>query len=221
MEIIPAIDLRDGKCVRLYQGDYNQQTIFDEEPAAVALRWYSQGAQWLHIVDLDGANAGEPRNMVVVEEIVKESGLLVELGGGIRQENIAEELLHKGVSRIILGTSAIENPGLVEKLCQRFGQAIIVGLDARDGKIATHGWQKDTIVDVLELSREMVEVGVKRFIYTKLVAGVNVPVIVAGGISRLEHLQRLKELGVEGAIIGKALYTGDIDLEEAVINFGG
>jgi len=238
MEIIPAIDLRDGKCVRLYQGDYNQQTIFDEEPAAVALRWYSQGAQWLHVVDLDGANAGEPRNMAVVEEIVKESGLLVELGGGIRQENIAEELLHKGVSRIILGTSAIENPGLVEKLCQRFGQAIIVGLDARDGKIATHGWQKDTIVDVLELSREMVEVGVKRFIYTdikrdgtltepnfgmvsKLVAGVNVPVIVAGGISRLEHLQRLKELGVEGAIIGKALYTGDIDLEEAVINFGG
>jgi phosphoribosylformimino-5-aminoimidazole carboxamide ribotide isomerase len=238
MEIIPAIDLRDGKCVRLYQGDYNQQTVFDEEPAAVALRWYSQGAQWLHVVDLDGANAGEPRNMAVVEEIVKESGLLVELGGGIRQENIAEELLHKGVSRIILGTSAIENPGLVEKLCQRFGQAIIVGLDARDGKIATHGWQKDTIVDVLELSREMVEVGVKRFIYTdikrdgtltepnfdmvsKLVAGVNVPVIVAGGISRLEHLQRLKELGVEGAIIGKALYTGDIDLEEAVINFGG
>jgi phosphoribosylformimino-5-aminoimidazole carboxamide ribotide isomerase len=238
MEIIPAIDLRDGKCVRLYQGDYNQQTIFDEEPAAVALRWYSQGAQWLHIVDLDGANAGEPRNMVVVEEIVKESGLLVELGGGIRQENIAEELLHKGVSRIILGTSAIENPGLVEKLCQRFGQAIIVGLDARDGKIATHGWQKDTIVDVLELGREMVEVGVRRFIYTdikrdgtltepnfdmvsKLVAGVNVPVIVAGGISRLEHLQRLKELGVEGAIIGKALYTGDIDLQEAVINFGG
>jgi len=211
MEIIPAIDLRDGKCVRLYQGDYNQQTIFDEEPAAVALRWYSQGAQWLHVVDLDGANAGEPRNMAVVEEIVKESGLLVELGGGIRQENIAEELLHKGVSRIILGTSAIENPGLVEKLCQRFGQAIIVGLDARDGKIATHGWQKDTIVDVLELSREMVEVGVKRFIYTdikrdgtltepnfdmvsKLVAGVNVSVIVAGGISRLEHLQRLKEL---------------------------
>ncbi len=238
MEIIPAIDLRDGKCVRLYQGDYNQQTIFDEEPAAVALRWYSQGAQWLHIVDLDGANAGEPRNMVVVEEIVKESGLLVELGGGIRQENIAEELLHKGVSRIILGTSAIENPGLVEKLCQRFGQAIIVGLDARDGKIATHGWQKDTIVDVLELGREMVEVGVRRFIYTdikrdgtltepnfdmvsKLVAGVNVPIIVAGGISRLEHLQRLKELGVEGAIIGKALYTGDIDLQEAVINFGG
>ena len=238
MEIIPAIDLRDGKCVRLYQGDYNQQTIFDEEPAAVALRWYSQGAQWLHIVDLDGANAGEPRNMVVVEEIVKESGLLVELGGGIRQENIAEELLHRGVSRIILGTSAIENPRLVEKLCQRFGQAIIVGLDARDGKIAIHGWQRNTVVDVLKLSQEMVEVGVNRFIYTdikrdgtltepnfdmvsKLIVEVNVPIIVAGGISKVEHLRRLRELGVEGAIIGKALYTGDIDLQEAVINFGG
>lgn len=238
MEIIPAIDLRDGKCVRLYQGDYNQQTIFDEEPAAVALRWYSQGAQWLHIVDLDGANAGEPRNMAVVEEIVQESGLLVELGGGIRQENIAEELLHRGVSRIILGTLAIENPRLVEKLCQRFGQAIIVGLDARDGKIAIHGWQRDTIVDVLELSREMVEVGVKRFIYTdikrdgtltepnfdmvsKLIAEVDGSIIVAGGISKVEHLRRLRELGVEGAIIGKALYTGDIDLQEAVIDFGG
>jgi phosphoribosylformimino-5-aminoimidazole carboxamide ribotide isomerase len=238
MEIIPAIDLRDGKCVRLYQGDYNQQTIFDEEPAAVALRWYSQGAQWLHIVDLDGANAGEPRNMAVVEEIVQESGLLVELGGGIRQENIAEELLHRGVSRIILGTLAIENPRLVEKLCQRFGQAIIVGLDARDGKIAIHGWQRDTIVDVLELSREMVELGVNRFIYTdikrdgtlsepnfdmvnKLIAEVDGSIIVAGGISKVEHLRRLRELGVEGAIIGKALYTGDIDLQEAVIDFGG
>jgi len=233
MEIIPAIDIRDGKCVRLYQGDYSQQTVFDENPAAVALKWKSQGAKWLHVVDLDGAAAGELQNMMVVEEIIRTSDLLVELGGGIREEDVAEEVLHKGVRRIILGTVAIENPRLVEKLCQRFGEAIIVGLDARDGRIAIHGWQKDTVIDVLQLGREMVELGVRRFIYTdikrdgtltepnfdmlgKLIAEVDVPIIVSGGICKLEHLQRLKELGAEGAIIGRALYTGDIDLKEAI-----
>jgi len=202
-----------------------------------ALKWYSQGARWLHIVDLDGAAVGKPKNMDVVEEIIKESGLLIELGGGIRQEDVAEKLLSQGVSRIILGSVAIDNRALVEKLCQQFGEAIAVSLDARDGKIAIHGWQKDTVVEVLQLSRELLNAGVRRFIYTdikrdgtltepsfdmidRLLAEVNVPVIVAGGISKLEHLQRLEELGVEGAIIGKALYTGDIDLGEAIINFG-
>lgn len=233
MEIIPAIDIRDGKCVRLYQGDYSQQTVFDENPAAVALKWKSRGARWLHVVDLDGAAAGEPKNIAVVEEIIRTSDLLVELGGGIREEDVAGEVLHKGISRIILGTVAIENPRLVGKLCQRFGEAIIVGLDARDGKIAIHGWQKDTVIDVLQLGREMVELGVRRFIYTdikrdgtltepnfdmvgRLIAEVDVPIIASGGICKLEHLQRLKELGVEGAIIGRALYTGDIDLKEAI-----
>jgi phosphoribosylformimino-5-aminoimidazole carboxamide ribotide isomerase len=175
--------------------------------------------------------------MEVVEEIIKESGLLIELGGGIRQEEVAEKLLRQGVSRIILGTAAIENRELIKKLCQQFGEAIAVSLDARDGKIAIHGWRKNTVFEVLQLSREMVNAGVRRFIYTdikrdgtltepnfdminRLLAEANVPVIVAGGISKLEHLRRLKELGVEGAIIGKALYTGDIDLGEAIINFG-
>ena len=237
MEIIPAVDIRGGKCVRLYQGDYNQQTVFDDDPVTAALTWYSQGARWLHIVDLDGAAAGKPQNMEVVEEIIKQSGLLIELGGGIRQEEVAEKLLRQGVSRIILGSVAIENRELVKKLCQQFGEAIVVSLDARDGKIAIHGWQKDTVIEVLQLSREMLNAGVRRFIYTdikrdgtltepsfdmiaRLLAEVNVPVIVAGGISKLEHLRRLVELGVEGAIIGKALYTGDIDLGEAIINFG-
>jgi phosphoribosylformimino-5-aminoimidazole carboxamide ribotide isomerase len=237
MEIIPAVDIRGGKCVRLYQGDYNQETVFDEDPVTAALTWYSQGARWLHIIDLDGAAAGEPQNMGVVEEIIKESGLLVELGGGIRQEEVAKKLLRRGVSRIILGTAAIENRDLVNKLCQQSGEAIAVSLDARDGKIAIRGWRKDTVFEVFQLSREMLNAGVRRFIYTdikkdgtltepnfdminRLLAEVNVPVIVAGGISRLEHLRRLKELGVEGAIIGKALYTGDINLGEAIINFG-
>jgi phosphoribosylformimino-5-aminoimidazole carboxamide ribotide isomerase len=238
VEIIPAIDIRGGKCVRLYQGDYRQQIVFDENPAAVALKWQAQGANWLHVVDLDGAAVGKPRNMAAVGEIVERSGLLLELGGGIRQEGIAVRLLQKGVSRIILGTAAIESPGLVEKLSQRFGNAIVVGLDARDGKITVHGWQKNTLVDVLQLCQQMVGLGVSRFIYTdverdgtltepnfdaikRLVADVDVPIIASGGISRLGHLRRLKELGVEGAIIGKALYTGDINLEEAIVNFGG
>jgi len=237
MEIIPAVDIRGGRCVRLYQGDYKQETVFDEDPVTAALTWYSQGARWLHIVDLDGAVAGEPRNMEVVGQIMKETGLLIELGGGIRQEKVASELLRRGVSRLILGSAAIENRQLVKKLCQQFGEAVAVSLDARDGKIAIRGWQKDTVVEVLQLSREMVDAGVRRFIYTdirrdgtltepnldmieKLLGEANVPVIVAGGISRLEHLRRIKELGAEGAIIGKALYTGDMNLGEAIINFG-
>jgi len=237
MEIVPAIDIKGGRCVRLYQGDYKQETVFNEDPVTAALTWYSQGARWLHIVDLDGAIAGEPQNIAAVIQIIKETGLSIELGGGIRQEKVAEKLLRQGVSRIVLGTAAIEDGALVKKLCQRFGEAVAVSLDARDGKVATHGWQKDTVFEVLQFSSEMVGAGVRRLIYTdierdgtltrpnfdmmkKLIAETNVPVIVAGGISRLEHLRRISELGAEGAIIGKALYTGDINLGEAIVQFG-
>ena len=233
MEIIPAIDIRGGKCVRLYQGDYGQQTVFDDNPAAVALKWQAQGANWLHVVDLDGAAVGKPRNLAAVVEIMKASQLLVELGGGIRQEGVAVSLLEKGIRRIVLGTAAIENPSLVEKLSRRFGNAVAVGLDARDSMITIRGWQKDTVVDVLQLCQQMVELGVSRFIYTdvrrdgtltepnfdaieRLIAEVDVPIIASGGISSLRHLRRLKDLGVEGAIIGKALYTGGINLQEAI-----
>ena len=237
MEIIPAIDIRCGKCVRLYQGDYNRETVFNENPVTAALAWYSRGARWLHIVDLDGAVAGRPRNMEVVEEIIRECGLSVELGGGIRQKEVAEELLRRGVSRIILGTAAVENRELVKKLCRQFGEAIAVSLDARDDKIAVRGWQKNTVVEVIQLSREMVDAGARRLIYTdikkdgtltepnfdmidRLLTEAKVPVLVAGGISREAHLRKLKQLGAEGAIIGKALYTGDIDFGEAIIKFG-
>ncbi|MCK4387881.1 MAG: 1-(5-phosphoribosyl)-5-[(5-phosphoribosylamino)methylideneamino]imidazole-4-carboxamide isomerase [Dehalococcoidia bacterium] len=237
MEIIPAIDIRKGKCVRLYQGDYRRQIIYDEKPLAVALKWGSQGMRWLHIADLDGAAGGKPENIDLVEEIIKESGLSIQFGGGIRQESMVEELLRRGVRCIILSTSAVENPEMVRKVCSRFGEAIVVSLDARDGKICIHGWRKDTVVDVLQLGRDMVNIGVKRFIFTdigrdgtltgpnfdmigRLVSRINVPVIVAGGISKLEHLERLKQIGVEGAIIGKALYTGDIDLREAITSLG-
>ena len=237
MEIIPAIDIRGGRCVRLYQGDYAQETVFNEDPVTAALTWCSQGARWLHIVDLDGAVSGEPKNIDVVRQIIRETGLSVELGGGIRREKVAEELLRQGMSRIVLGTAAIEGRELITKLCQRFGEAIAVSLDARDGKIAIRGWQKNTVSEVLQLSREMVAAGARRFIYTDierdgtlagpnldmitgLLTETNVPVIVAGGISRLEHLRRISELGAEGAIIGKALYTGDINLGEAIVQLG-
>jgi phosphoribosylformimino-5-aminoimidazole carboxamide ribotide isomerase len=237
MEIIPAIDIKGGRCVALYQGDYARETVFDEDPVTAALTWSSQGARWLHIIDLDGAIAGKPRNIAAVRQIVKQTGLPIELGGGIRQQDVAEKLLRHGVSRLILGTAATENRELVRKLCQRFGESIAVSLDARDGKIAIRGWQKDTVFEVLHLGREMVAAGVRRLIYTdikrdgtltepnfdtikRLITNTNVPVIVAGGVSRPAHLRMLKDLGAEGAIIGKALYTGDIDLREAIADFG-
>jgi phosphoribosylformimino-5-aminoimidazole carboxamide ribotide isomerase len=233
MEIIPAVDIKNGKCVRLYQGDYNRETVFSEDPVAVALNWQAQGAGRLHLVDLDGAAGGKLLNIAVVEAVVRQVSLPVQLGGGIRDEAMVAKLLAIGVNRVILGTAAVENSKLVERLCQKYGEAIVVGIDARDGRVATHGWVKRTEIKALELGLQMAVVGVKRIIYTdikrdgtltepgfeaiaEMVKGVNLPVIAAGGISALGHLRKLKELGVEGAIVGKALYTGDIDLKEAL-----
>ena len=233
MEIIPAVDIKGGKCVRLYQGDYRQETVFSEDPVAVALNWQAQGAGRLHLVDLDGAASGEPRNIAVVEAIVKQVSLPVQLGGGIRDEATVARLLAIGINRVILGTVAVENSELVGRLCQKYGGAIVVGIDARDGRVATHGWKKGTEVAALALGLRMAATGVSRLIYTdikrdgtltepgfeaiaEMVKGVNLPIIAAGGISALGHLRKLKELGVEGAIVGKALYTGDIKLNEAL-----
>ena len=233
MEVIPAVDIKGGKCVRLYQGDYNRETVFSEDPVAVALNWKAQGAGRVHLVDLDGAAGGEPRNIAVIEAVVKQVGLPVQLGGGIRDEATVAKLLAIGINRVILGTVAVENSELVERLCQKYGEAIVVGIDARDGHVATHGWKKGTEVAALALGRRMAAAGVRRIIYTdikrdgtltepdfeaiaEMVKGVNLHVIAAGGISALGHLRKLKELGVEGAIVGKALYTGDINLKEAL-----
>jgi phosphoribosylformimino-5-aminoimidazole carboxamide ribotide isomerase len=233
MEVIPAVDIKGGKCVRLYQGDYSRETVFSEDPVAVALNWQAQGAGRLHVVDLDGAAGGEPRNIDVVEAIIKRVGLSVQLGGGVRNEATVAKLLAIGINRVVLGTVAVENSELVERLCQKYGEAIVVGIDARDGHVATHGWVKETEIKALELGLQMAAMGARRIIYTdikrdgtltepcfeaiaEMVKGVNLPVIAAGGISALGHLSKLKELGVEGAIVGKALYTGDIDLKEAL-----
>ena len=233
MQIIPAVDIKGGKCVRLYQGDYNQETVFSEDPVAMAKQWQSQGARRLHIVDLDGAAIGQPENLPIIEAIVKQTGLPVQLGGGIRDEATVVRLLGIGVRRVILGTVAIEQPELIQGLCRKFGQAIIVGIDARDGFVATRGWKHSTTVPALELAQQMAALGVPRLLYTDIkrdgtltepnyqaIVGLlnktKLPMIAAGGIAAVSHLQRLKELGVEGAIVGKALYTGNINLKEAL-----
>jgi phosphoribosylformimino-5-aminoimidazole carboxamide ribotide isomerase len=237
MEITPAIDLRNGRCVRLYQGDYSRETVFSEDPVAVALRWQGAGAKSLHLVDLDGAAAGKMCNSPTIEEIVCRVQIPIQVGGGIRQIETIDHLLHSGVNRTILGTAATEDPDLVEEACRRFGERIIVSIDAREGFVRDHGWREGGRLTVSELIREMVRRGVKRFIYTdiardgtlsgpnfeeiaKVIVWAQAPVIVAGGIASVEHLKRLAELGVEGAIIGRAIYTGDIDLAEALTLMG-
>jgi phosphoribosylformimino-5-aminoimidazole carboxamide ribotide isomerase len=233
MEVIPAVDIKGGRCVRLYQGDYGRETVFSENPVDVALGWKAQGAQRLHVIDLDGAAGGRVQNIEVIKTIVRKLGLPVQLGGGVRDEATVAELLGIGIDRVILGTAAVENAGLVKSLCGKYGKSIIVGIDARDGFVATHGWIKATEIKVLELGLQMVDLGVKRIIYTDIkrdgtltepgfeaisgmVKGLKVPVIAAGGISKISHLVKLKELGVEGAVLGRAIYTGDINLKEAL-----
>jgi len=233
IEIIPAIDLRQGRCVRLYQGDYAEETVFSRDPLDVALRWQSMGAPKLHVVDLDGAAMGELCNLDVIRQIVRGVLIPVQFGGGIRNLETVEQLLKAGVDRVILGTAAVENPELVEKACRKFSESIIVGVDARGGRLAIHGWRQQTELGAIELIKSMIKLGVKRFIYTDinrdgtltepnftaiadLLAATSLPVIAAGGISSLGHLRVLKQLGVEGAIVGKALYTGDINLKKAL-----
>jgi phosphoribosylformimino-5-aminoimidazole carboxamide ribotide isomerase len=232
MEIIPAIDLRNGNCVRLYQGDYGRETIFSDDPVSVALRWQSEGARRLHIVDLDGAARGEPGNLDTIEEIIAAIDIPVQVGGGIRSIETIEQLFAAGVERAILGTVAVEKSDLVQEACQRFRDRIIISIDAKDRTVATRGWLQESTMLASELAGKMIGLGVMRFIYTDIsrdgtltspnfeaiaefLSLVRAPVIAAGGISSVDHLTRLAELGVEGAIVGKAIYTGDVKLADA------
>lgn len=219
--------------MRLYQGDYRQETVFSDDPLDVALKWQSMGAPRLHIVDLDGAATGEIGNLEIISNITRAMLIPVQLGGGIRRIETIEELLKTGVDRIILGTAAVEDPQLITEACRRYQESIIVAIDARNGMIATRGWVQETGLSAVELARAMARKGVQRFIYTDIerdgtltepnftaISGfideLGLPVIAAGGISSINHLTVLQKIGVEGAIIGKALYTGDIDLKEAL-----
>ncbi|MDY6911436.1 MAG: 1-(5-phosphoribosyl)-5-[(5-phosphoribosylamino)methylideneamino]imidazole-4-carboxamide isomerase [Chloroflexota bacterium] len=232
MEIIPAIDLRGGKCVRLYQGDYSQETIFSDDPVSMAVRWQEAGAKRLHMVDLDGAAEGKLCNAAAISEIARTVSIPVQIGGGIRLMETMEHLLDLGVDRMILGTVALEDSGLVKRACLRFGEHIIVSIDAKDGYVRGRGWKEAGTLTIDTVIRQMESLGVKRFIYTdisrdgtltepnfeqieKLKAQTSIPIIAAGGIASIQHLKRLAALGIEGAITGRAIYTGNIDLKEA------
>jgi phosphoribosylformimino-5-aminoimidazole carboxamide ribotide isomerase len=233
IEIIPAIDLKGGKCVRLYQGDYSRETVFSDDPVEVARHWQSLGAQRLHIVDLDGAAKGKLQHSSIIESIAHSVHIPLQLGGGLRSLEAISQALDLGVARVIIGTAAIEDQTLVQEACRRFGNLIIVGIDARDGYVATRGWQEGTTITAIELAWRMAHTGVGRFVYTdiardgtltepnfdaiaELVKQTDVPVIAAGGISSVEHLERLSQIGVDGAVVGRALYTGNIDLKQAL-----
>ncbi len=233
MEVIPAIDLRDGRCVRLYQGDYGMETVFSNDPVGTAMKWQSLGAMRLHIVDLDGAASGNLQNLNIITEIADSLLIPIQVGGGIRDIKTIEKLFKAGVDRVILGTSAVEDPEMVKEACRRFNKSVLISIDAREGCLATHGWQQDTELGVVEFVHSMVKLGAKRFIYTdigrdgtltepnfcaifELIDSTKFPVIASGGISSLIHLKVLKKLGAAGAILGKALYTGDINLKQAL-----
>ncbi len=234
--IYPAIDIRGGKCVRLFQGDYAQETVYGESPLEVAKQWEAQGATWIHLVDLDGAKEGKPVHADLIRTIAKEVSVPVQIGGGIRTESDIVDYLDGGVSRVILGTAAIENRPFVEKVLGLYGKQIAIGLDCRGGYVATRGWLTTTDIKAVDLAKELIELGAETFIYTDIsrdgtLSGPNVDEIVglakatgkqaiaSGGVSITEDLlalARYSSEGVGGAIVGKALYTGAIDLAQAI-----
>ena len=240
MEIIPAIDLLDGACVRLHQGDYEQVTRFSDDPVAQALSWQNQGATRLHLVDLDGAKRGEPVNDAAVRTITAALDIPVQLGGGVRSVERAQDLLSCGLDRVILGTVAIEQPELVSQLAQRYPNQIVVGIDAKEGKVATRGWIEQSDVLATDLARRFSDAGIAAIITTDIatdgtLAGPNltalremaeassVPVIASGGIGcmgDLLSLLPLEALGVSGVIVGRALYDGRVELAEAIQAIG-
>jgi phosphoribosylformimino-5-aminoimidazole carboxamide ribotide isomerase len=250
MIIFPAIDIKDGQCVRLYQGDYARVTTYDADPVQVALRWQQAGASWLHLVDLDGAARGEPINLALISTIRAATTLHIEVGGGLRSLNHIEQILALGIDRVILGTIALTDRALLENAVQRWGGRIAVGLDARDGLVAISGWRETSTMQATALARELCASGVRSIIYTDIardgtLSGPNLPalqemqeaivaqntsyshrntqiqhescsLIASGGIRSLDDVRNIAALGMEGVIIGKALYTGAIDLAEAI-----
>ena len=233
MLLIPAIDLKDGHCVRLIQGDMDQSTTFGEDPAAMATKWLEAGARRLHLVDLNGAFAGQPKNLGAIKSILKvvDGQIPVQLGGGIRDLDTIERYIDLGIEYLIIGTAAVKNPGFLQDACSAFPGHIIVGLDAKDGKVAIDGWSKLTGQDVIETAKRFEDWGVESIIYTdigrdgmltginvdatvKLAQSLKIPVIASGGLAGMadiEALCKVQDEGVEGVICGRAIYTGDLD----------
>ena len=234
MEVIPAIDLKGGRCVRLRQGDFGRETVFSDDPLATALSWQEQGAGRLHLVDLDGAARGEPAHLEVITAIVRSLTIPVQVGGGIRTVATAEAWLAAGADRVVIGTAAVRNPEMVKELCQRHGgHRVVAAVDARDGKVAVQGWTEASEIDVMDLAGDMAAIGVERLLYTDIardamLSGPDLEtntvlarqtllaVLASGGVSSLEDIRNLAGTGVEGVVVGQALYTGVLDLAQAV-----
>ena len=234
MEVIPAIDLKDGRCVRLFQGDFAQETVFSDDPLAMAKFWQDQGGHRLHLVDLDGAIQGKPIHLEVITSIVRELDIPIQVGGGIRDLATADTWLNAGVDRVVIGTAAVSNPDMVSEVCQKHGsEQVVVSVDAKDGLVALRGWKETSSVTVLELANQMVELGVVRLLYTdiardgaltgpdlvtnaRLAEKTGLAVQASGGVASVEHIKELLPTGVEGVIVGMALYTGTVNLAEAV-----
>jgi phosphoribosylformimino-5-aminoimidazole carboxamide ribotide isomerase len=237
MLLIPAIDIKDGHCVRLKQGDMDQATTFGQDPAAMAKAWLAKGARRLHLVDLNGAFAGKPQNLAAIKSILKAVGdeIPVQLGGGIRDLDTIEKYIDGGLRYVIIGTAAVKNPGFLKDACTAFGGHIIVGLDAKDGKVATDGWSKLTGHEVVDLARKFEDWGVESIIYTdigrdgmltginvdatvKLAQALHIPVIASGGLGSMTDIEKLcavEDEGIEGVICGRAIYSGDLDFVKA------
>lgn len=236
MILFPAIDIRNDRCVRLTKGDFAKETVFADDPSKMAKKWNSLGGEYLHVVDLDGALAGKSENILAIKKIIENVNIPVQVGGGIRTIENIDMLLGLGVSRVILGSVAAKNSEIVKEACRKFGEKIVVGIDAKNGEVAVEGWGVSAGISAVELAKKMADVGVARIIFTDIardgmLSGVNVSatanlaeksgikIIASGGVSSLNDLIELKKYeskGIEGAIIGKAIYTGAIDLKEAL-----
>lgn len=233
MLIIPAIDIKNGRCVRLTQGDFESEKVYSEDPVAIAKRWEKLGAQMLHVIDLDGAKNGNLANLEVVKKIAQEVQISLQVGGGVRNKEVVRILLSIGVSRVILGTVALENEEELKNILNDYSSQVAIALDAKDGKLMKQGWLEDSNKSSVATALQLEDLGVQRFIYTDIVKdgmmtepdyneianvikNISAPVIVSGGISTISSIERLKSMGIEGIIIGKALYEGKIDLKEAI-----
>jgi phosphoribosylformimino-5-aminoimidazole carboxamide ribotide isomerase len=233
VEVIPAIDIRNGRCVRLEQGDYDRETVFGDDPVKMAVRWAALGAARIHVVDLDGARDGSQANSGIVQRIVQTVDSAIQCGGGIRDIPSLEHSIEQGVSRVVIGTAAVKDPGMLREAVAVARHQLIVSVDARDGLVSLEGWTESTDIPALSLIDRLEGLGIERIVYTdimrdgvrggpnfemyeSLTSRSSVKVLCAGGVSTLEDVRRLAECGVEGAIIGRALYTGEIDLSEAL-----
>jgi phosphoribosylformimino-5-aminoimidazole carboxamide ribotide isomerase len=233
LEIIPAIDIKDGRCVRLTQGRFDDVTVYSDDPVEAALRWRDLGATRVHAVDLDGARTGQPVNLPVIHRLAAAAGIPVQMGGGMRSLEAVRSALNAGVSRVIIGTSAALEPGFAESAFAQFGGAVVLGVDARDGRVAVHGWETVLDLDAVAFARQMQELGAPRVIFTdisrdgmlmglnaeslrRMVQALRIPVVASGGVTTVEDVRAAKEAGAEAAILGKALYAGFITLQEAM-----